>query len=290
MIQGTAEWHELRRKHLGSSDAPAVMGKSPWKTRYQLWQEKTGRLVEQADTFATQMGNDAEPLARELFEKHFEGLFPAMTLVSEEYPFMMASLDGFHMASNQILEIKNPDREVMLQAKEGTIHDKYIHQVEHQLIVSKASKCFFMCVKTEKVDTKLRIRDKAIVAYAGNPIIQKELIEAERSFWFDHVLKDVAPNLCHEDVLVRSESDVLARYQDLRRVIKEIKSQKLKIDALESDREKIEMAIFETMKHTKEEGQGTGLRMIKLPPEEAKKKAKLYKLSYTGEFKESIEA
>lgn len=35
-----------RRRHLGGSDAAAVMGLSPWATPVQLWMEKTGRAPE----------------------------------------------------------------------------------------------------------------------------------------------------------------------------------------------------------------------------------------------------
>jgi len=34
--QGTKEWHEHRNKHFNASDAPAMMGASPYKTRNRI--------------------------------------------------------------------------------------------------------------------------------------------------------------------------------------------------------------------------------------------------------------
>lgn len=42
----TQEQREQRKHFLGSSDMAAVLGVSPWKTGYDVWLEKTGRLVD----------------------------------------------------------------------------------------------------------------------------------------------------------------------------------------------------------------------------------------------------
>ena len=38
--QGSKEWHEFRARHFAASDAPAMMGVSPHKTRSELLREK----------------------------------------------------------------------------------------------------------------------------------------------------------------------------------------------------------------------------------------------------------
>ncbi len=48
LIQNTPEWHAFRRKRIGASDAPVIMGISPWKTPYQLWIEKTSGIESSA--------------------------------------------------------------------------------------------------------------------------------------------------------------------------------------------------------------------------------------------------
>ena len=43
--QGSKEWHEFRARHFAASDAPAMMGVSPHKTRSELLREKaTGEV------------------------------------------------------------------------------------------------------------------------------------------------------------------------------------------------------------------------------------------------------
>lgn len=37
------EWLELRRNGIGGSDASVVMGKNPWRSIQQLWEDKTSK-------------------------------------------------------------------------------------------------------------------------------------------------------------------------------------------------------------------------------------------------------
>ena len=40
--QGTAEWLAWRTQGIGASEAPAILGENPWKSRRALLAEKTG--------------------------------------------------------------------------------------------------------------------------------------------------------------------------------------------------------------------------------------------------------
>ena len=67
--QNTNEWLEFRRNKIGSSDAPIIMGKSPWKTPHQLWEEKMGIKDSFFESQAMRRGKDLEPEARTAFEE-----------------------------------------------------------------------------------------------------------------------------------------------------------------------------------------------------------------------------
>ncbi|MGH3923507.1 MAG: YqaJ viral recombinase family protein, partial [Pseudonocardiaceae bacterium] len=41
---GSPEWHTAREDGLGGSEIAAVMGLSPWESRFSLWHRKAGRL------------------------------------------------------------------------------------------------------------------------------------------------------------------------------------------------------------------------------------------------------
>ena len=52
-IHGSPEWHAHRRKYWNASDAPAMMGVSPYKTREQLLRELATGITAEIDAVAT---------------------------------------------------------------------------------------------------------------------------------------------------------------------------------------------------------------------------------------------
>ena len=69
LIQGSPEWLSYRTEHFNASDAPAMMGVSPYKTRTQLLHEMHTGIAADVDE-ATQRrfddGHRVEALARPL--------------------------------------------------------------------------------------------------------------------------------------------------------------------------------------------------------------------------------
>ncbi len=64
---------ENRRNYVGCSDLPVILGVSPFKTAYQLWEEKLGLTPPFAGNDSTHWGSTMEPVLREEFKKrkHF---------------------------------------------------------------------------------------------------------------------------------------------------------------------------------------------------------------------------
>ena len=56
--QGSKEWHDFRAKHFTASDAPAMLGVSPYKTRIELLKEKKYGITQEID--AATIGRAAE--------------------------------------------------------------------------------------------------------------------------------------------------------------------------------------------------------------------------------------
>lgn len=133
------DWKKWRSEGLGASDAPIVMGVSPWKTRYQLWEEKCGLNVkDDGNNWATRRGNDLEPKARAHYELLHTIDMPVAFVQHKDYPFIRASLDGYNEEKRVILEIKCPGKEDHEKARVGEIPDKYWPQVQHQLLATGA--------------------------------------------------------------------------------------------------------------------------------------------------------
>ena len=134
LVQGSREWKEFRKNKLGASDAPTIMGVSPYETPYQLWCRKLGLLPEPDMTGAMQRGHDLEPLALAEFERQL-GLFMRPTVrVSKTTPWMMASLDGLCLDDKVAVEIKCPNLETHQIALDGKVPDKYIYHNQHHHI------------------------------------------------------------------------------------------------------------------------------------------------------------
>lgn len=57
---GTPEWHEQRRKHLDASEVPAILGLSPYKSGYQVWLEKLGKVAPWQGSDASRAGQRLE--------------------------------------------------------------------------------------------------------------------------------------------------------------------------------------------------------------------------------------
>ena len=90
------EWLEYRRHGIGGSDAAVVCGISRYKSPFELWLDKTGQLPEQEAGEPAYWGTLLEPVVRNEFRKRtgIEVSTPKQLLQSEEYPFMLANLDG----------------------------------------------------------------------------------------------------------------------------------------------------------------------------------------------------
>lgn len=192
--QNSQEWRSWRGKGLGASDAPAVMGDSPWTSPFELWLEKTG-LFERppANEFqkaAMKRGTELEPVVREEFEKHMDKLFPSVSAEHGTYEYLRASFDGYNEETNTILEIKCPNKLDHAKAVKGAIPPKYKAQVQQQLMISGAEKCYYVSWDGKKM---------AIVEVMADPIYQAQLLEAMIDFWA-RVCSLQLPDVTDQDV------------------------------------------------------------------------------------------
>ena len=98
--------------YIGGSDIAAIMGISPFKTRFQLLQEKA-QIVEPdfKGNEYTEYGNKLEPLIRDYVNETLNRNFAPDVLIDGDFRFNFDGLDKEH---NEILEIKTTSQ----------IHDK----------------------------------------------------------------------------------------------------------------------------------------------------------------------
>lgn len=84
-VQGSPEWLAYRRTKLGATDYVVLMGKSPYKTVYQLYKEKTGEDVEvgsKAQLF--EKAHEIEQDAREYIEAYMRRRYKSFSGLSSD--------------------------------------------------------------------------------------------------------------------------------------------------------------------------------------------------------------
>lgn len=107
------EWHQARRG-IGGSDIGVIMGRSPWKSPFSLWAEKTGQIEDTIEpTIQMELGTVFEKPIRDLWAKRnaeFLTVSETGTWQSIANPTWKANPDGIIRYRNgdlAILEIKH---------------------------------------------------------------------------------------------------------------------------------------------------------------------------------------
>ena len=104
--QGSPEWHEWRKKGIGSSDIATIMKVNPYQTPYQLWLQKCGVENTFNENRFTTHGKLNEPLARDWINREYGLNLEALCIEDEEQSLYKASLDGYD--KGMLYEIKSP--------------------------------------------------------------------------------------------------------------------------------------------------------------------------------------
>ena len=159
LIQGSPEWLAYRSEHFNASDAPAMLGCSPYKTRDQLLRELHTGIAEAVDAGQQKRfdnGHRLEALARPLAEQIIgEELYP----VTGSKGRLSASFDGLTLDERQGFEHKALNAE--LRAAFRAIADgagtealplHYRVQMEQQLQVSGGERVLFVASEFDADD------------------------------------------------------------------------------------------------------------------------------------------
>ncbi|MDL2214438.1 YqaJ viral recombinase family protein [Clostridia bacterium OttesenSCG-928-O13] len=205
------EWLAARQNGVGASDAACILGRNPWKSNIQLWEEKTGRISAEdiGDKPAVKYGKEAERHLRELFALDF----PQYMVTYDEYgmianrpdePWLFATLDGeleqiksdvplMDRQRRGVLEIKTTEimRATQWADWNGGIPEHYYCQLLHQLLATGYS---FAVLKAQ-----IRHREHGVATPDGLKVTTRHyymtvdddgvqddmahLLQAEQEFW-----------------------------------------------------------------------------------------------------------
>lgn len=175
LTQNTNDWHKWRHGGLGASEAPAVMGVSPWKSYARLlWEKTSPQIVHQAQTPWMKRGHDLEPIARRIYSNKYYMLMPPACMEHEEDSWRKASLDGHNKSAQIDIEIKVPNAKDHESARLGKVPDKYIYQIQHALMVSGSKELHYISYNGNT---------HHVVQVKPDVLIQNRLLREERAFW-----------------------------------------------------------------------------------------------------------
>lgn len=169
------EWLRLRQSGIGGSDALAVLGLDQWKTRMEVWLDKTGQINEREATDRMRWGTFVEETIGRWFaaEKGLR-IRRCGLLESVARPWQKVSLD-YLTADGGVLEIKNTNFWRRGDWADGQVADGAEAQAQHALAVTGRSHCWFAAqVGGDPPEIRRVERDDALIA-------DMNAIEAE--FW-----------------------------------------------------------------------------------------------------------
>lgn len=174
------EWHEWRAGGITGSEAPIIMGKSPWETPEQLFKRRMGLLPPVEINFPMRRGLKLEPDARALYEQNHGIEVPARCLTSEVWEIARASFDGLNEEFGHAIEIKCPGREDHIEALCGRIPEKYVFQLVHQMFVADLETMDYVSYNPDSFAPHHHL---ARVVMKRDRKLEAALIAKEKEFW-----------------------------------------------------------------------------------------------------------
>lgn len=207
LVQGSQEWHEHRLTHFNASDAPAMLGVSPYKTRTKLLHEIATGIVDADIDEATlrrfEDGHRFEALARPLAEGIIgDSLSPVVGVEGK----LSASFDGITFDESFIFEHKTFNCSLKDVKDSNQLPEQYRAQMEQQLMVSGASKCLFMATKWDDEE----LVKKMNVWYEPDQVMRDRIIQGWAQFEID--LKNYVPVQIAEKPIADAITDLPALF------------------------------------------------------------------------------
>ena len=188
------EWLQERQSGIGGSDAGTILGVNKWKSKTQLFFEKTNpELKQEVDNEYIYWGNVLEDVVAKEFENRTGKRVRRdnRMLRHPEHNFMLANLDRVVVGEKALLECKTTSQYNKDQWEGDEIPAQYLCQVQHYMAVTGFQKAY-VCVLiggntfvTKEID-----RDEELIEI---------LLEAEKDFWENNVQAGVIPEIDGSD-------------------------------------------------------------------------------------------
>ncbi len=182
------EWIKLRKSGVGGSDAGAVCGLNPYKSPMGVFRDKTCDEIEMPDNESIRQGQDLEQYVAERFSEATGLKVRRSNFMyrSVEYPWMIANIDRFITGEDAGLECKTASAYNADKWRDGNIPLHYLMQCYHYMAVMGKKTWYIAAIILGKEFIYHRLEwDEELIL---------QLIETEKNFWQEHVIKGIMPN------------------------------------------------------------------------------------------------
>lgn len=240
-----AEWLDVRRNGIGSSEVAAIVGLSPFETPYQLWRRKRGNEPAQEESFAMKAGHYLEDAVSQFWHDEtgrdvIKRSAGDWIIRSVEHPFMQVSpdrtywLDGKHSNDNKgILECKT----TQLAVDGDDLPKHWFCQVQYQLGVAE--------MKQGSLAWLTQGREFCYRDIAFHADFFGWLSEEAEKFYKDNILGGVEPAAVSvADVLLKynrhTDGKIIEVGDDIFEAYTELKDLRKELKALEKRKEELE--------------------------------------------------
>jgi putative phage-type endonuclease len=183
-----------RKNHIGASDMPAILGLNEYKTAYDVWLEKTGKVEMNKSTIETQIGQSLESTVLDIAEKELG------KMERDPEKLEVKADGGLNIVSHldaRLLEPGRPPVEAKTHAVLNTfshehwgesnsddVPDRIIIQCSTQLLCTGSEICFIPALIGGRGYCLFTVhRDQALINMIADAAIE---------FW-NNVVKDIPP-------------------------------------------------------------------------------------------------
>ena len=179
-----------RTKYIGGSDAAACMNMSRWRSKLDVYVEKTGMLPPEdiSEKLAVWLGNELEEVVAKRFEKETGKKVRRVNRAStnKDLPdYILCHIDRDVVGEDAILECKTADSSKAKEWQADEVPTEYVIQCLHNLMVTGAAYCYIACLLGNRKFVWKRIdRDEELIA---------QIKKAEIDLWEKHVVPKVMP-------------------------------------------------------------------------------------------------
>lgn len=244
-----------RTGFLGGSDLAAVLGISPWKTPFELWEQKLGMEDETEDSAEKKKvlnrGKRLEPVVMEMLQDEYDLAVSSRNAVyfDGEYPWMRAEIDFEYWCEGG--DIGNGDVKTVhpYAAKDwgetGTdeVPTYYIAQFQWGMMITGAKVC--------AVAALIGADDLRLYYVHRNDELIDMLRQRAIAFWEEFVMKETPPPMKTaadaERMLSKFSGVSVVATKDMQRIVRYLKGVKAAEKRLELKRDEFEAAIKLTL-------------------------------------------